>query len=191
MSIYSNITYIWTLCLVKEPHHGLRNLTMQCILARTEIFYQKLSLFCTLALSVSFHPMDHMVLPFLNGFDINCCKCFWEIVFKCVECIIAVIMEVFFDCYFLTAPQKNSIKFNLQWNFGRKMQRCPAASITSWTLDFCSRKSGCCKSSCLAQQLATSMEHLDFLHSGCKPAFHRPCYKTVLSEVDRWAECRM
>jgi|SRR5882762_566092 len=112
MSIYSNITYIRTLCLVKEPRHGLRNLTMRCILARTELFYLKLSLFCTLALPVSFHPTDHTVLPFSDGFDINCGKCFWEIVFKCVECIIAVVTEVFFDC---TPEEFNKIQLAVEF----------------------------------------------------------------------------
>ena len=36
------------------------------------------------------------------------------------------------------------MKFNSQWNFRQKKQRCPATSITSGTIDFCAWKSDWC-----------------------------------------------
>ena len=75
--------------------------------------------------------------------------------------------------YFLTAPQKNSIKFNSQWNFGRKMQRCPAASMTSCTRDFCCWKSGWSSRIRLLQHAMASASHL-FLHFPRSRAWYSP-----------------
>jgi hypothetical protein len=61
---------------------------------------------------VSFHPINHTVLPFLDGFDINCTKCFWEIGFECVKCIITVVVEVFFDC---TPEEFNKIQLAVEF----------------------------------------------------------------------------
>ena len=33
--------------------------------------------------------------------------------------------------HFFIVPQKNSMKFNSQWNLGKKMHKCLAASMTS------------------------------------------------------------
>ena len=50
--------------------------------------------------------------------------------------IIAMLMKIVFH----STPKILSS----QWNFGRKMQRCPAASIVFWTRDLWARKSGWC-----------------------------------------------
>ena len=52
------------------------------------------------------------------------------------------------------------MKFSLQWNFGRKMQRCPAASMVSWTSDFWARKSGWCSRTQVAQHVVAVGSHL-------------------------------
>ena len=47
--------------------------------------------------------------------------------------------------------------------------------MTSWTLDFCSRKSGCYESNPLAQQSIKSTEHcFGLLHSKWSPCFYSP-----------------
>ena len=52
------------------------------------------------------------------------------------------------------------MKFGLQWNFGRKMQRYPAASMVSWTSDFWARKSGWCSRTQVAQHVVAVGSHL-------------------------------
>jgi hypothetical protein len=77
--------------------------------------------------------------------------------------------------YLLTAPQKNSIKFNSQWNFGRKMHMWPAFSMVSWTSDLCSRKSGCNDMRRVAQQVVASGMHEFFGHLRRRPPLgHKP-----------------
>ena len=79
------------------------------------------------------------------------------------------------DCKdtFWLLPQKNSMKFNSQWNFGRKMHMWPAASIISCMRGFCFLKSSSKPRSCFAQQEVASIEHLGFKHSRCMPTFQR------------------
>jgi hypothetical protein len=53
-----------------------------------------------------------VVLPFSDDFDINCSKCFWDIGFECVKCIITVVAEVFFDC---TPEEFNKIELAVEF----------------------------------------------------------------------------
>ena len=63
----------------------------------------------------------------------------------------------------------------IQWNCGRKMHRCPAFSMVSWTSDFCLRKSACNERRWAAQQVEASMSHEVFRHLRCRPPLdHKP-----------------
>ena len=59
------------------------------------------------------------------------------------------------------------MKFNSQWNLGKKMHKCPAASMTSWTSDHCSLKLGWRSKMRVTQQVvtSTSQESLHFMRS--------------------------
>ena len=127
----------------------------------------KLSILCRFTISICMHPPHHTVFPLLNFAELNWGKCFWKVSFEAFKSIITMLTQISF-----TAPQKNSMKFNSQWNLGRKIHKYPASSMTSWTLDFCARKSGCFTRIVQAQQ---SVEHcFGFWHSNQRPVLQSP-----------------
>ena len=99
---------------------------------------------------------------------INWCQSFQKFFLESAKGIIAVVTKILLYC------TPNSIKLSSQWNFRRKMQRCPATLITSWTNDFC-----CWPKSCQAQHRVAPNLHFGFLHSRCKQGIHRPCSSSM------------
>jgi len=63
------------------------------------------------------------------------------------------------------------MKFNSQWNFGKRIHKWLAASITSCTRDCCFWKLGWSSRICLPQQRSD----VQFFHLPHKPSWRSPC----------------
>ena len=78
----------------------------------TELFNLYLSLLCAPTFPVSIHPLNHLMLPLLNGHQINRCKSIGEIPLQTSITVIAVVSEIFFDC---TQKEPNEIEFTVKF----------------------------------------------------------------------------
>ena len=94
-------------------------------------------------------------------------KCFWRVSFEAFKSIITMLIQKSFHS---TPEEFNEVQLAVK--FGEKNAQMSSISITSWTLDFCARKSGCFARIVQAQQ---SVEHcFGFWYSSWRPVLQSP-----------------
>ena len=95
---------------------------MWALCLRTKLLDLNLSFFSTLTLLVCLHPLNHTVLPLLNGWKLNWCKSFWNIHPQPIISIITMLPQILLHC---SPGELNEVQLTVKfWGENTKMSHC-------------------------------------------------------------------